>query len=372
MNQRIDHRLRIAIVGIGNCASSLIQGLDFYDATGPSEVVPGLMHSVLGGYAVRDIEVVAAFDVTSSKVGLDVAEAIQAHPNNTISFAKVKAKGVKVDRGPTLDGIGQYVRSDVEQSTEPPVDVAGVLRRTKTHVVVSFLPVGSQKAAEHYALHAMDAGCGFVNCMPVFLASDSMWDARFRAAGVPIVGDDIKSQIGATIVHRALTRLFEDRGVRLDRTYQLNFGGNADFKNMLERERLTSKKISKTQSVMSQLNTPLAPASVHVGPSDYVEWLSDRKMAYIRLEGTGFGSTPMAMELKLEVWDSPNSAGVVIDAIRCAKLGLDRGLAGALVAPSSYFMKSPPRQFTDSEAHMMTERFIVGEADEGINAHAAQ
>ena len=356
-------KIRVAIIGVGNCASSLIQGLTFYADADPGEAVPGLMHTVLGGYAIGDMEIVAAFDVSAAKVGLDVAEAIAGAPNNTMRFADVAPTGVRVTRGPTLDGIGQYMRDAIVESDEPVADVTDVLRRARADVVVSFLPVGSQQAAELYAIAVMEAGCGFVNCMPVFLASDPAWASRFKAAGVPVIGDDIKSQVGATIVHRLLAKLFEDRGVRLDRTFQLNFGGNADFKNMLERDRLTSKKISKTQSVMSQMAAPLKGADVHVGPSDYVEWLSDRKMAYIRLEGTGFGDTPLSAELKLEVWDSPNSAGVVIDAIRCAKLALDRGLSGALTAPSSYFMKSPPRQFSDEEARVLTERFIAGEPE---------
>ena len=358
--QKIHQTIRVALIGIGNCASSLVQGLRFYADADPTEVVPGLMHTVLGGYAIRDIEVVAAFDVSAAKVGRDLAEAIFTAPNNTIRFSRVGPTGVTVERGPTLDGLGQYTRDEIVESEAAPADVAAVLRRTRAEVVVCFLPVGSQRAAEFYAAEAIAAGCGYVNCMPVFLASTPDWEARFRRAGLPIIGDDIKSQVGATIVHRVLTNLFEDRGVHLDRTFQLNFGGNTDFKNMLERERLASKKVSKTQSVQSQLATPLAPHDVHVGPSDYVEWLSDRKWAYIRLEGTGFGNTPLAVELKLEVWDSPNSAGVVIDAIRCVRLGLDRGLAGALIEPSSYFMKSPPRQFTDAEARIVTERFIDG------------
>ena len=354
------HKIRLAIIGVGNCASSLVQGLSFYAESEPGEVVPGLMHTVLGGYAIRDVDVVAAFDVSDAKVGRDLAEAIGAAPNNTVRFARVAKTGVVVSRGPTLDGLGKYVRDDIVEADVPAVDVAAVLRRSRADVVVSFLPVGSQRAAEFYAEQVLAAGCGFVNCMPVFLASDPAWSQRFEDAGLPIIGDDIKSQVGATIVHRALANLFEERGVHLDRTFQLNFGGNTDFKNMLERERLISKKISKTQSVMSQLATPLPTADVHVGPSDYVEWLSDRKWAYIRLEGTGFGNTPLAVELKLEVWDSPNSAGVVIDAVRCAKLGMDRGRAGALIEPSSYFMKSPPQQFTDAEARILTERFIAG------------
>ena len=361
-DQRPSRTIRVAIIGVGNCASALVQGLTFYADADPGETIPGLMHSVLGGYAVADMDIVAAFDVNATKVGLDLADAIAAAPNNTVRFARVPRRGVVVERGPTLDGIGQYLREDVVESTAAPVDVAATLRRVRADVVVSFLPVGSQRAAEHYAGQVIEAGCGFVNCMPVFLASTPEWAGRFEAAGLPIIGDDIKSQVGATIVHRMLANLFGERGVRLDRTFQLNFGGNTDFKNMLERERLTSKKISKTQSVMSQLATPLAAADVHVGPSDYVEWLSDRKWAYIRLEGTGFGNTPLSAEVKLEVWDSPNSAGVVIDAIRCVRLGLDRGLAGALAEPSSYFMKSPPLQYTDAEARLLTERFIAGTA----------
>ena len=360
-DQPSPRKLRLAIIGVGNCASSLIQGLSFYADVEPAAVVPGLMHTVLGGYAIRDIEVVAAFDINASKVGRDLADAIIAEPNNTVRFATVAATGVVVSRGPTLDGLGQYLQGDIVEAEAAPVDVAGVLRRTRADVVVSFLPVGSQRAAEFYAEAVLAAGCAFVNCMPVFLASNPAWERRFAQAGLPIIGDDIKSQVGATIVHRALAKLFEERGVHLDRTFQLNFGGNTDFKNMLERERLHSKKVSKTRAVMSQLAEPLPARDVHVGPSDYVEWLSDRKWAYIRLEGTGFGDTPLAVELKLEVWDSPNSAGVVIDAVRCAKLGLDRRLAGALVEPSSYFMKSPPRQFSDAEARVLTERFIAGE-----------
>ena len=370
--QSLPQKVRLAIVGIGNCASSLVQGLRFYADAPPTEVVPGLMHTVLGGYAIHDIEVVAAFDISAAKVGFDLADAIQAAPNNTVQFARVGKTGTTVSRGPTLDGLGHYVKDDIEESSAPPVDVASVLRATGADVVVSFLPVGSQQAAEYYAEQVIKAGCAFVNCMPVFLASNADWQKRFELAGLPIIGDDIKSQVGATIIHRALANLFEERGVRIDRTFQLNFGGNSDFKNMLERDRLASKKISKTQSVMSQLATPLPAADVHVGPSDYVEWLSDRKWAYIRLEGTGFGNTPLGVELKLEVWDSPNSAGVVIDAVRCAKLALDRGLAGALVEPSSYFMKSPPRQYTDAEARLLTERFISEAADVDLDVTAVR
>jgi myo-inositol-1-phosphate synthase len=319
------------------------------------------MNANVGGYHVRDIELSAAFDVNAEKVGKDVADAIWGAPNNTHRFAEVAPTGVTVLRGRTLDGIGQYLRDDIELSDEEEADVTSALTRSQTDVLVSYLPVGSQKATEWYAERALEAGCGFVNCIPVFIASDPSWRARFERARLPLVGDDIKSQVGATIVHRILANLFRERGVRLDRTYQLNFGGNADFKNMLERERLTSKKISKTQAVTSQFDVPLDPDNIHVGPSDHVPWLSDRKLAYIRLEGTAFGGVPLSAELKLEVWDSPNSAGVVIDAVRCAKLAMDRGLGGALVGPSSYFMKSPPQQFTDDEARERTSRFIEGE-----------
>jgi myo-inositol-1-phosphate synthase len=319
------------------------------------------MNANVGGYHVRDIELSAAFDVNAEKVGKDVADAIWGAPNNTHRFAEVAPTGVTVLRGRTLDGIGQYLRDDIELSDEEEADVTSALTRSQTDVLVSYLPVGSQKATEWYAERALEAGCGFVNCIPVFIASDPSWRARFERARLPLVGDDIKSQVGATIVHRILANLFRERGVRLDRTYQLNFGGNADFKNMLERERLISKKISKTQAVTSQFDVPLDPDNIHVGPSDHVPWLSDRKLAYIRVEGTAFGGVPLSAELKLEVWDSPNSAGVVIDAVRCAKLAMDRGLGGALIGPSSYFMKSPPQQFTDDEARERTSRFIEGE-----------
>jgi myo-inositol-1-phosphate synthase len=356
------HKVRIGIVGIGNCASSLVQGLSYYREAKSNEPVPGLMNVDLGGYHVRDVEISAAFDVNAQKVGKDVADAIWACPNNTHRFADVPHTGITVLRGRTLDGIGEYLRDDIEISDEPEADVAAALTESRTDVLVSYLPVGSQKATEWYAERALQARCGFVNCIPVFIASDRKWRARFEKAGVPILGDDIKSQVGATIVHRVLANLFQSRGVRLDRTYQLNFGGNADFKNMLERERLKSKKISKTQAVTSQFDVPLEADNIHVGPSDHVPWLTDRKMAYIRLEGTAFGGVPLSAELKLDVWDSPNSAGVVIDAVRCAKLAMDRGLGGALIGPSSYFMKSPPQQFADDEARERTHRFIVGEA----------
>jgi myo-inositol-1-phosphate synthase len=352
--------IRVGLVGIGNCASSFVQGLHHYRDAASGEAVPGLMSPELGGYRVRDIAVVSAFDVSAAKVGRDLAEAILAEPNNTQVFAAVPATGVTVRRGPTHDGIGRYLEGVITESSEPVADVAAELTRTGTQVLVSYLPVGSQAATEFYAACALQAGCAFVNCIPVFIASNPEWAARFAAKGLPIVGDDIKSQVGATIVHRVLANLMRERGVRLDRTYQLNFGGNADFLNMLERERLESKKLSKTRAVTSQLDTPLAPGDVHVGPSDHVPWLTDRKWAHIRLEGTAFGGVPLNIELKLEVWDSPNSAGIVIDAVRCARLALDRGLGGALEGPSSYFMKSPPRQFTDAEARERTLRFVAG------------
>ncbi|HEY8576010.1 MAG TPA: inositol-3-phosphate synthase [Devosia sp.] len=353
-------KVRIGIVGVGNCASSLVQGLTYYRDADGNEPVPGLMHVNLGGYHVSDIEVVAAFDVANTKVGRDVAEAIHAAPNNTIRFADVAPTGVIVKRGNTLDGIGKYLEDEIEEAEEPVADVTEELRRAEVDVLVSYLPVGSELATQWYAERALEAGCGFVNCIPAFIASKPEWEQRFAAAGLPIVGDDIKSQVGATIVHRMLANLFRERGVKLDRTYQLNFGGNTDFLNMLERERLQSKKISKTQAVTSQIDVPLPAEDIHVGPSDHVPWLSDRKWAYIRLEGTTFGGIPLNAELKLEVWDSPNSAGVVIDAVRCAKLALDRGIGGALIGPSSYFMKSPPTQFTDAEARRRTEEFIAG------------
>jgi myo-inositol-1-phosphate synthase len=354
-------KVRVGIVGVGNCASSLVQGLTHYREASSNEPPPGLMHVELGGYHVGDVEVASAFDVNAFKVGRDVGEAVFARPNNTFQFARPEPTGVTVRRGPTLDGLGKYTRDEVPESDAPEVDVAEELDRTKTDVLVSYLPVGSQAATEFYAEKALEAGVAFVNCIPVFIASDPKWSRRFEAKGVPIIGDDIKSQVGATIVHRVLTNLFRERGVRLDRTYQLNFGGNTDFQNMLERERLESKKISKTRAVSSQLDVPMAPEDIHIGPSDYVPWLTDRKWAHIRMEGTTFGGVPLNIELKLEVWDSPNSAGVVIDAVRCAKLGLDRGAGGALLGPSSYFMKSPPEQYTDAEARARTLAFIAGE-----------
>jgi myo-inositol-1-phosphate synthase len=355
------NKVRLAIAGVGNCACSLVQGLEYYKDADPTEEVPGLMHVSLGGYHISDIEVVAAFDVDATKVGQDLGKAIWAGQNNTTRFATVGDLGVQVQRGPTLDGFGKYYRATAEESPAEPVDVAEVLRRTGADVLVSYLPVGSEAAQKHYAQACLDAGVAFVNAIPVFIASDPEWAQRFTDAGVPIVGDDIKSQVGATIVHRILARLFEDRGMVLDRTYQLNVGGNMDFKNMLERERLESKKISKTQSVTSQLEHGIESDDVHIGPSDHVPWLQDRKWAYIRLEGRNFGDVPLNVELKLEVWDSPNSAGVIIDAVRCAKLAKDRGLGGPLLGPSAYFMKSPPVQYRDEDARHMVESFAEGE-----------
>jgi myo-inositol-1-phosphate synthase len=353
-------KVRLAIVGVGNCASSLIQGLEYYKDANTQERVPGLMHVDLGGYQIKDIEVVAAFDVDAKKVGSDLSEAVFCEPNNTIKFSDVPPTGVTVSRGHTLDGLGTFYRDVITESDQPEDDIVKTLRETGADVLVSYLPVGSEKAAKYYAQCAIDAGVAMVNCLPAFIASNVEWAKKFSDAGVPIIGDDIKSQVGATITHRLLTKLFEDRGVKLDRTYQLNFGGNMDFMNMLERERLTSKKISKTQSVQSQLEKPLDKANIHIGPSDHVPWLEDRKWAMIRLEGRNFGDVPLTIEMKLEVWDSPNSAGIVIDAVRCAKLALDRGVAGPLIGPSAYFMKSPPVQFSDEAAHDMVEEFILG------------
>ncbi len=352
--------IRVAIVGVGNCASSFVQGLTYYKDASGNEPIPGLMNTTLGGYGIGDIEVVAAFDVADGKVGRDVADAIGATPNNTERFAEVAETGVRVARGPTMDGIGRYLQGEVQEDRSEVADVARVLREAEAEVLISWLPVGSEQANAFYMERALEAGCGVVNCLPVFIASRPEWAARFAERGLPIVGDDIKSQVGATIVHRVLANLFRDRGVRLDRTYQLNFGGNADFQNMLERERLVSKKISKTQAVTSQFDVPLPESSVHVGPSDFVPWLTDRKWAYIRLEGTTFGGVPLNAELKLEVWDSPNSAGVVVDAVRCVRLALDRGVGGVLKGPSAYFMKSPPEQFTDDEARAMVQSFAAG------------
>ena len=361
--RRPSRSIRVAIVGVGNCASSLVQGVHYYRNAKPGEPIPGIMHVDLGGYLIRDIEFVAAFDVDRNKVGRDLADAIYAAPNNTYRFADVPKTGVKVSRGMTHDGIGKYVSKTVIKAggaQAETADIVSLLRETKTDVVVSYLPVGSEEATKWYVEQVLEAGCAFINCIPIFIAREPYWQKRFAAKKLPIIGDDIKSQVGATITHRVLTRLFMDRGVRLDRTYQLNFGGNTDFLNMLERERLESKKISKTNAVTSMLDYPLPEDNVHVGPSDYVPWLLDRKWCYIRMEGTTFGDVPLNVELKLEVWDSPNSAGVVIDAIRCAKLALDRGLGGTVVAPSAYFMKSPPRQIPDDRAREGVEAYIRG------------
>jgi myo-inositol-1-phosphate synthase len=353
-------KVRVGIIGVGNCASSLVQGVHYYRNAKPTDQIPGLMHVDLGGYHIRDIEFTAAFDVVKGKVGKDLSEAIFAYPNNTVKFSEVPKLGVKVHRGMTHDGLGQYVSGVVEKAEGPTDDIIGILKDTKTDVVVSYLPVGSEMATKWYVEQALEAGCAFVNCIPVFIASSEYWAGRFRDQGLPIIGDDIKSQVGATITHRVLTNLFADRGVKMQRTYQLNFGGNMDFYNMLERSRLESKKISKTNAVTSQLPYPIPAEDVHVGPSDYVPWLTDRKWCYIRMEGISFGDVPLNLELKLEVWDSPNSAGVVIDSVRCAKLALDRGLSGPVAAPSSYFMKTPPKQFKDEVARQMVEDYIAG------------
>jgi len=356
-------KVKVAIVGLGNCANSLIQGVEYYKNADVNEEVPGLMHVQLGDYHIRDIEFVAAFDVDGKKVGLDLADAMWASENNTIKFAEVKPLGVKVSRGKTLDGLGRYYKEMIQESTEEPVDVVKVLKETKADVLVCYLPVGSEEAAKFYAQCAIDAQVAFVNALPVFIASDPVWEKKFKDAGVPIIGDDIKSQVGATITHRVLAKLFGDRGVQLDRTMQLNVGGNMDFKNMLERDRLESKKISKTQAVTSQVDHDMGKGNVHIGPSDYVSWLDDRKWAYVRLEGRAFGDVPLNLEYKLEVWDSPNSAGVIIDALRCAKIAKDRKIGGALISSSSYLMKSPPVQFDDSEARDNTELFIAGKIE---------
>jgi myo-inositol-1-phosphate synthase len=352
-------KVRVAIIGVGNCASSLVQGVQYYQNAPEDDFVPGLMHVNLGGYHIRDIEFSAAFDIDADKVGKDLSEAIFSGPNNTIKFADVPNLGVKVERGMTHDGLGKYVSQIVTKAPGRTADIVSILKETKTDVVVSYLPVGSEMATKWYVEQILEAGCGFVNCIPVFIAREDYWQKRFEDKKLPIIGDDIKSQVGATITHRVLTRLFADRGVRIDRTYQLNFGGNTDFMNMLERERLDSKKISKTNAVTSQMDYLLPSADVHVGPSDYVPWLEDRKWCHIRIEGTTFGDVPLNMELKLEVWDSPNSAGVVIDAVRCAKLAMDNGLGGALYAPSAYFMKSPPEQYHDDIARDRIEEYIA-------------
>ncbi|MDH5606654.1 MAG: inositol-3-phosphate synthase [Anaerolineae bacterium] len=355
-----DKKVKVAIIGVGNCASSLVQGVEYYKDAEDNAEIPGLMHATVGGYHVRDIEFTAAFDVVKSKVGKDLSQAIYAEPNNTIKFAEVPKMNVKVHRGMTHDGIGKYLSKVVEKAEGPTDDIIKSLKDTKTDVVVSYLPVGSEMATKWYVEQILDAGCAFVNCIPVFIASQDYWANRFKERGLPIIGDDIKSQVGATITHRVLTNLFHDRGIHLDHTYQLNFGGNMDFYNMLERERLESKKISKTNAVTSQLPYDMGADNVHVGPSDYVPWLTDRKWCHIRMEGRAFGNVPLNLELKLEVWDSPNSAGVVIDAVRCAKLALDRGISGPLTAPSSYFMKTPPVQYTDDVARQKTVDFIEG------------
>ncbi len=352
-------KVNVAIIGVGNCASSLVQGVQYYKQAKDNEFVPGLMHVNLGGYHISDINFVAAFDIDKNKVGKDIAQAIFTPPNNTFKFSEVPATGVKVQRGMTHDGLGFYLSQIIEKAPGPTADIVKILKETKTDVVINYLPVGSEEATKWYVEQVLAAGCGLINCIPVFIAREKYWQRRFEQKGLPVIGDDIKSQVGATIVHRVLTRLFRDRGVRLERTYQLNFGGNTDFYNMLERTRLESKKISKTNSVTSQLDYQLDPDNIHVGPSDYVPWLEDRKFCHIKMEGRTFGDVPLNVELKLEVWDSPNSAGVVIDAIRCCKLALDRRLKGSLEAPSSYFMKSPPVQYTDDQAHQMVEEFIT-------------
>ncbi len=356
-------KIRVAVIGVGNCASSLVQGVEFYKNTPDDAVVPGLMHVNLGGYHVRDIEFTLGIDIDINKVGKDLSEAIFAPPNNTYRFSDVPYLNAPVVRGMTHDGLGKYLSQVIQKAPGPTADIVRLLRETKTDVVVNFLPVGSEMATKWYVEQAIEAGCAFVNGIPVFIASSDYWANRFKSAGLPVLGDDIKSQLGATILHRVLTTLFVDRGVRIDRTYQLNFGGNTDFLNMLERERLESKKISKTGAVTSMIPYPIEAENVHVGPSDYVPWLTDRKWCYIRIEGTTFGEVPLNLEAKLEVWDSPNSAGVMIDAIRCAKLALDRGLSGPIIGPSSYFFKTPPKQFRDSVAREMVEAFIRGDED---------
>jgi myo-inositol-1-phosphate synthase len=350
--------IRVAIVGVGNCANSLVQGVTYYKDAAIDQEIPGLMHAVIGNYHINNIKFVAAFDVDAKKVGLDLADAIWASENNTIKFSLVEKTGVSVERGVTLDGLGKYYKETIAESPSAPADIVARLKEEQVDVLICYLPVGSEEAAKYYAQCAIDAGCAFVNALPVFIASDPVWAKKFEDAGLPIVGDDIKSQVGATITHRIMAKLFQDRGVHLDRTYQLNVGGNMDFKNMLERDRLESKKISKTNSVTSQLDHDMGAKNVHIGPSDYIPWLDDRKWAYVRLEGRAFGDVPLNLEYKLEVWDSPNSAGVIIDALRCAKLGLDRKIGGALLAPSSYFMKTPPVQYTDEQAYNAVEEFI--------------
>jgi myo-inositol-1-phosphate synthase len=368
--RRSDEKVRVAIIGVGNCANSLLQGVEYYKDAPADEFIPGLMHVDLGGYHVRDVEFTAAFDVTTDKVGKDLAEAMWAHPNDTIKFAEVPKTGITVSRGMTHDGIGKYLSDVVEKAPGETDDIVGILRDTKTDVVVNYLPVGSEMATKWYTEQILEAGCAMVNCMPVFIAREAYWQRRFEEAGVPIIGDDIKSQVGATITHRVLTSLFRERGIHLDRTMQLNVGGNSDFLNMLERDRLESKKISKTNAVTSMLDYDLGEKNVHVGPSDYVPWLTDRKWAYIRMEGKAFGDVPLNVELKLEVWDSPNSAGIVIDAVRMAKLALNNNVSGALEGPSSYLMKSPPKQIVDDEAHELVEQFISKNARKRVKEPA--
>ena len=356
----MDETINVALIGVGNCASSLVQGVEFYKDADEGQVIPGLMHPVLGGYHINQIKFTAAFDIDVNKVRKDLAEAIYTEPNNTIKFADVPLSGVEVSRGMTHDGLGKYLSEVITKAPGPTADIVQILKDTNTHVVINYLPVGSEEATKWYVEQVLEAGCAFINCIPVFIAKEDYWTQRFVKRGLPIIGDDIKSQVGATILHRMLARLFQDRGVRIDRTYQLNFGGNTDFLNMLERERLQSKKISKTQAVTSQIEYEMPSADVHVGPSDHIPWLEDRKWCHIRMEGTTFGEVPLMIETKLEVWDSPNSAGVVIDAIRCAKLALDRGVSGPLVEPSAYFMKSPPKQFHDDVARDNLTKFIDG------------
>ncbi len=361
-------KVKVGIIGVGNCASSFVQGVEYYKNARGGERIPGLMHVNLGGYHIKDIEFVAAFDIDRNKVGKDVAEAIYTYPNNTYRFCDVPKLGVKVERGMTHDGLGKYLKEIIKTAPGSTADIVEILKRTKCDVVVSYLPVGAEMATKWYVEKVLDAGCAFVNCIPVFIAQEDYWGKEFEKRGLPVIGDDIKSQVGSTIVHRVLTNLYNDRGVRMERTYQLNVGGNMDFYNMLERERLESKKISKTQAVSSQLPFDIGADNIHIGPSDYVAWLTDRKWAFIRMEGRTFGDVPLNVELKLEVWDSPNSAGIVIDAVRCAKLALDRGIAGALIAPSSYFMKSPPEQFPDDVCHRMVEEFIAGKGPDNERA----
>jgi myo-inositol-1-phosphate synthase len=356
-------KINVAIIGIGNCASSLVQGVHYYRDAVENERVPGLMHVNLGGYHISDINFVAAFDISKQKVGKDLANAIYSPPNNTFKFCQVPRTGVKVCRGMTHDGLGKYLSQVIVKAPGSTENIVDILKETRTDVVVNYLPVGSEEATKWYIEQVLTAGCGFINCIPVFIAREKYWQNRFSERGLPIIGDDIKSQVGATITHRVLTNLFRERGVKLERTYQLNFGGNTDFLNMLERERLESKRISKTEAVTSQLDSKIHPDNIHVGPSDYVPWLGDRKFCHIRMEGRTFGDVPLNIEVKLEVWDSPNSAGVVVDAIRCCKLAMDRGISGALIGPSAYFMKSPPVQYTDDEARKMAEEFIAGDSE---------